>query len=178
MYSKRWIHYFMDIAERTALQSKDPSTKVGAVLVKDRRVMATGYNGFARGVDDSKERYEDRSTKLMYVVHAEANCIAQCAKYGVACDGLILFVTLVPCTECAKLLINSGIKVIVFKKQDLAVRRVASEYEWRDKISSSVNMLHEAGIELYEYDQDKEVLTEMSTDFTIDLYQPEFSFQE
>ena len=169
MYTKRWIDYFFDIAERTAGQSKDPSTKVGAVLVKDRRVMATGYNGFAKGINDTYERYHNRDTKLSLVVHAEANCITQCARYGIQSEGLTLFATLVPCTECAKLIISAGINLAIFKKQDLNVKRASSEHEWRDKIKDSVNMLTEAGVELYEYDPEEGILLEMADGLKVTL---------
>ena len=69
--SKRWILYFLKIARTIAEQSKDPSTKVGAVIVSpDKQIISTGYNGFPVGVDDAPERYEDRPTKLKMVVHA------------------------------------------------------------------------------------------------------------
>lgn len=150
-YSKKWMDYFFDVVERTSQQSKDPSTKVGAILVKDKRIMATGYNGFAYGVADEATRYADRQTKLALVVHSEANCILQCARYGVSTEGLTLFVSLTPCIECAKMIIQAGIKNVIFKHQDLSVLRVATENEWRDKIAMSIDMLHEAGVSVFEY---------------------------
>lgn len=160
-YSRKWMDYFFDLVDRTAQQSKDPSTKVGAVLVHDKRVMATGYNGFAHNIADTLDRYNDRTMKLALVVHAEANCLLQCAKYGVSTDGLSLFVSLAPCIECAKMAIQAGIKCIYFKKQNLDVKRAASELEWRDKIQLSLDMLKEAGVEIYEYDTNNGTMVNM-----------------
>jgi len=113
--SNRWILYFLKIARAIAEQSKDPSTKVGAVIVSsDKQIISTGYNGFPVNVDDTPERYKDRPTKLKMVVHAEANAICQAAKHGHHIDGCAIFCTLVPCIGCAKLIIQSGIKAVYF----------------------------------------------------------------
>ena len=115
--SFRWLDYFLKIARTVAEQSKDPSTKVGAVIVSpDKQIISTGYNGFPVGVEDNKDRYEDRPTKLKMVVHAEANAICQAAKHGHCIDGCYIFCTLVPCISCAKLIIQSGIKHVFFPK--------------------------------------------------------------
>lgn len=97
-------------AMTAASHSKDPRTKVGAVIVDHRGVVrATGWNGFPRGVLDDPARYADREIKLKLVVHAEANAIVNAAAVGVPLAGCGMVVTKYPCNECAKLIINAGI---------------------------------------------------------------------
>lgn len=115
----KWDKRFMDLAEHVAQWSKDPSTKVGAVIVdRCRKVVSMGYNGFPQGVDDDIDRYVDRPLKYSLVVHAELNAILN-AKRDV--ENCTLYVTLSPCRECAKAIIQSGIYDVVYKelRQDL-----------------------------------------------------------
>jgi len=106
-----WDERFMRLAAHVAQWSKDPSTKVGAVIVDSkRRVIAMGYNGFPRGVDDSPERYADREVKYAHVVHAELNAILNALG---PVEGCTLYTTLEPCTGCAKAIIQSGISRVV-----------------------------------------------------------------
>jgi dCMP deaminase len=103
----KWHQRFFDLAKHVAQWSKDPSTKVGAVIVNDRRiVIGVGYNGFPRGVLDHEDRYNDRPTKYAHVVHAELNAIFNATE---SVQGCTLYVTLAPCNECAKAIIQSGI---------------------------------------------------------------------
>jgi len=102
--------YFMRLAHNVKVKSKDPSTKVGCVIVgPDNEIRSTGWNGFARGVDEPEERYE-RPTKYDFVVHAEANAIANAARAGIALRDCTAYVTHFPCKGCAGLLIQAGIK--------------------------------------------------------------------
>jgi dCMP deaminase len=104
---------FYPLAMEVAELSKDPRTKVGAVVIDARgAVRAVGYNGFPRGVEDDPGRYADRDAKLLLVAHAEANAIANAAAVGTPLDGCGLVVTKYPCHECAKLVINAGIRQI------------------------------------------------------------------
>jgi dCMP deaminase len=106
-----WDQRFLDLAEHIAQWSKDPSTKVGAVIVDEKkRVISVGYNGFPRGVDDSPERYEDRPTKHLFVAHAERNALDNAP---LMVDGCTLYCTLEPCIGCAKGIIQKGIKRVV-----------------------------------------------------------------
>ena len=110
-----WNQRFIDLAHHVAGWSKDPSTKVGAVIVNDKKqVISMGYNGFPRGVHDCKERYNDRATKRQFVAHAERNALDNAY---VDVDGATLYSTLYPCSECAKGIIQRGIKRVVTSKQ-------------------------------------------------------------
>lgn len=119
-----WDDYFMDIAELVASRSTCLRRQVGAVIVKDRRIISTGYNGAPRGVSHcldvgclreqlgvpSGERHE-----LCRAVHAEQNAIIQAALHGVSTNGATLYCTAQPCVLCAKMLLNAGIKEIFFR---------------------------------------------------------------
>lgn len=108
----RWAIDFLQLAQYWANQkSKDPSTKVGAVIARsDRTIVSMGYNGFPRGVNDSPSRYNDRNEKYPRVVHAEVNAILTARE---PLHGHILYVTTCPCAECTKIIIQSGLGQIV-----------------------------------------------------------------
>jgi len=105
-----WFQRFMGLAVNVSSWSKDPSTRVGAVIVnEDRRVIGLGYNGFAKGVKDTPERLADRPTKYALVVHAEMNAILNAV---VSVRGCALVTTMYPCSECAKLIAQAGIACV------------------------------------------------------------------
>lgn len=134
-----WDERLMGLAKYVATWSKDPSTQVGAVIADDlNRVVAMGYNGFPRGIDDSDERLADRPTKYAYMVHGEVNAILNSTR---DVRGCVMYVTLFPCVECTKLIIQSGIKEVVSLP--------ASEELWRrwgESWRTAKAMLGEAGI--------------------------------
>lgn len=108
---RKWILRFLEVADRVATWSKDPSSKVGCVIVDDqRRLIGAGYNGFPRGVEDHPGRYTDREMKLHFVQHAEANAITQATA---PLQGAILFSTHPPCSGCAGLIVQSGIQEVI-----------------------------------------------------------------
>lgn len=109
-----WDRRFLNLAEHVASWSKDPSTKVGAVIVnQNNQVLSLGYNGFPRGVEDFEERYNDRPTKYLFVAHAERNALDNAFSDT---SGATLYTTLCPCNECSKSIIQKGIKTVVTKK--------------------------------------------------------------
>ena len=120
MSNLTWNQYFMESAILASKRSKDPSTKVGAILVnKDKRIVGSGYNGFPNGIPDdtlpwtkNSEKFEE--TKYAYVVHAEANCLLNSITSDLT--DCIMYVTLFPCSSCTKLIIQKGIKTIIFQK--------------------------------------------------------------
>lgn len=134
-----WDNRFFELANHVAGWSKDPSTKVGAVIVNnDRQVLGLGYNGFPRGVEDHKPRYEDRATKLLFVAHAERNALDNAADVR----GATLYSTLYPCTECAKGIIQRGIKRVV------TTRPFDEGKMQRFNFGVSEVMFNEAGVEV------------------------------
>lgn len=133
-----WNDRFLALAHHVAGWSKDPSTKVGAVIVDpQKRVVGMGFNGFPRGVDDDPARYAERALKYKLVVHAEANAILNATASVVGCT---LYATLFPCHECAKLIVQAGIAKVVAPFPELG--------RWSDSHSYSDLMFSEAGVEV------------------------------
>lgn len=112
-----WDEYFMGIAKLSAMRSKDPSTTVGACIVdNNHKVVSIGYNGMPRGVDDNLIPWghgQGLMSKYLYVCHAEFNAILN-TRDGSALNGCTIYVTLFPCNECAKAIIQVGIKKIIY----------------------------------------------------------------
>lgn len=112
----KWADRFMALAEHVSGWSKDPSTKVGCVIVdRQNRVVSLGFNGFPRGVRDEESRYLDRETKLLFVAHAERNALDNAP---LSVEGCTLYTLLLPCNECAKSIIQKGItKVVTYRPE-------------------------------------------------------------
>lgn len=148
----KWDKRFLNLAKEISTWSKDPSTKIGAVLVNDeKRILATGYNGFPKGIHDSEQRYHDRETKYKYVVHAEMNAIYNATYNGISLNDSTLYVWGLPvCSECAKGVIQVGIKRIVMPKADYPDR-------WIESFRKSRELFTEAGLEWCFIDMNKSV---------------------
>lgn len=135
-----WDEYFMGIAVFTSLRSKDPNSKVGAVIVNERNhIVATGYNGFVAGIDEQKFRWEREGdwleTKYPYVVHAEANAILNSTTNDLR--GCRIFATLFPCNECAKHIAQKKIAEVVY---------LSDKYRGEDFHEASERIFAAAGI--------------------------------
>ena len=126
--SSKWDLRYLNLAEEVSSWSKDPSTKIGAIAVGSKgQVLSQGYNGFPRGIEDNVSHYEDRETKYRYVVHAEMNVIYNATYNGVSLDGSTLYVTGLPvCSDCAKGVIQVGIKRVVMKEQEIPLKWIES----------------------------------------------------
>ena len=135
---------YLELAKHIATWSKDPSTGVGAVAIGEKgQVLAQGYNGFPRGVDDTKERYDNKDMKYRYVVHAEMNCIYNAGYNGASLDGAQLYVYGLPvCNDCAKGIIQVGIERVVSPKNGMEVSE-----KWKVSCIDTVSMFKEVGIE-------------------------------
>lgn len=136
-----WDNFFMGLASHASTASKDPSTKVGCVLVDDRRrVVGVGYNGFPRGVADTDERLNDRPTKYLMVQHAEVNAVLQSV---IEPRGCTAFVTHKPCATCTGVLIQAGVRKIVTRQPEAGLAE-----RFADSFRASEVMLAEAGVEV------------------------------
>jgi dCMP deaminase len=125
-----WDHYFMKIAEQAASRSTCDRKFVGAVIVRDRNILSTGYNGSIRGMPHCDDvGHEIDNGHCIATVHAEANAIIQAAKHGVAIQDATIYVTASPCFNCFKLIANAGISRIVYGEfyRDDRVIRIAGE---------------------------------------------------
>lgn len=141
-----WDEYFMGIAALSAMRSKDPSTQVGACIVNsEKRILSMGYNGMPRCCSDDDFPWErDKApldSKYLYVCHAELNAILNCATGSVR--GCTVYVTLFPCNECAKAIIQSGIAEIVY---------MSDKYADTDSTMASKRMFDVAGVKYRQYE--------------------------
>ncbi|MDI9503347.1 MAG: dCMP deaminase family protein [Bacillota bacterium] len=140
-----WDEYFMGIAILSCERSKDPSTRVGACIVdNEHKVVSVGYNGMPIGVDDDEiswNRGEDLDSKYLYVCHAEFNAILN-IRNGSSLRGCKLYVTLFPCNECAKAIIQSGIKEIIY---------LDDKYSDQLSVRASKKILEMAGVKTREF---------------------------
>lgn len=143
---EKWHVRFIKLAHEVATWSIDPSTKVGCVLVKNKRVISTGYNGFPKNISDSFDRLMDREQKYEMTVHAEINAITTAALHGVSTEGATAYITFNPCSRCAAVLINAGIdSVYVSTANEIPTR-------WLQSFILASKMLAEAGVEYHTID--------------------------
>lgn len=151
-----WDTYFMALAQLSSMRSKDPSTTVGAVVVSnDNRILSIGYNGAPNGFHDDDFPWDREGnpldTKYLYVVHAERNAILNYRGSKKDLEGAKVYVTLFPCNECAKEIIQSGIKEIIY---------VSDKYKDTEEVISSKRMFDACGVTYRVLDEDcKKVIT-------------------
>ena len=146
-----WDEYFMGVAKLSSLRSKDPSTQVGACIVSaDNRILSIGYNGAPNGFEDKyfpwDREGEFLNTKYPFVCHAELNAISNFRGNKKDLLGAKLYVTLFPCNECTKLVIQSGIKEVIY---------LSDKYKDTDGTKASKLMLEKCGVKMIEYPQEK-----------------------
>ena len=143
-----WDEYFMGIAYLSAMRSKDPSTQVGACIIdEDKKIIGIGYNGFPIGSNDDEMPWnkegEFLDTKYPYVVHAELNAILNSIKSLKNC---IIYVTHFPCNECAKAIVQSGIKKVIY---------FSDKHKDKDSTKASRRILENAGLNIKKIEIDK-----------------------
>lgn len=154
-----WDEYFMGVAILASQRSKDPSTQVGACIVNDdNKIMSVGYNGFPRGCSDDEfpwERSADTQseTKYPYVCHAELNAILNAG--GNSLNGCRIYVALFPCNECAKAIIQCGIKEVIY---------ISDKYKDTELVKVSKRMLNSAGVKLTQFTSDKKLIIDFNSD--------------
>lgn len=153
MLDERWIKYFFDIAEVVAKQSKDPSTKTGAVLVSSsKQIIACGYNGFPAKFPDNKEQYLCKDYKYPRIVHAEINALMSAAKHGISTlDSSLFVVPIQVCNECAKAIIQAGVKNVFIKVNK-------STNKWTEAFAISKEMFEACGVNVYVFDPELNLL--------------------
>lgn len=142
-----WDEYFMSVAKLAGMRSKDPNSQVGACIVsQDNKILSMGYNGFPIGCSDDEFPWaregDTIDTKYVYVVHSELNAILNYR--GGDLDGAKLYVSLFPCNECAKAIIQAGIRTIVYDDD---------KYQMTPSVIASKRMLDAAGVRYYRYER-------------------------
>ncbi len=142
-----WDEYFMGVAKLSGFRSKDPNTQVGACIVsEDNKILSMGYNGFPKNCSDDffpwAREGDSLETKYLYVTHSELNAILNYR--GGTLEGAKLYVTLFPCNECAKAIIQSGIRTVVYD---------CNKYENMPGTIASRRMFDAAGVKYYKYNE-------------------------
>ena len=148
-----WDEYFMGVAFLSGMRSKDPNTQVGACIVsEDNKILSMGYNGFPRGCSDDvfpwKREGDPLDNKYFYSTHSELNAILNYR--GGSLEGAKLYVSLFPCNECAKAIIQSGIKEIIYE---------CDKYENTPSVIASKRMLRAAGVTFRKYEHSNREVT-------------------
>ena len=148
-----WDEYFMSVAMLTGMRSKDPNSQVGACIVsEDNKILSMGYNGFPKDCSDDEfpwaRQGDELNTKYFYVVHSELNAILNYR--GGSLEGSTIYVSLFPCNECAKAIIQSGIKEIIY---------ACDKYAQTDAVIASKMMLDRAGVKYRKYESKGKKLT-------------------
>lgn len=138
------IKYFQLARHQADIFSKDPSKKVGAIILapESLQILSLGYNGMPRGVDETQNERWKRPTKMYWVEHAERNALYNACRHGTPLSGSIAVVTMFPCCDCARALIQSGIQLVVSEEPDLNHER------WGEHFKISIEMFKEAGVEV------------------------------
>ena len=154
-----WDEYFMGIAKLSALRSKDPSTQVGACIVSsDNRILSMGYNGTPNGFDDQDFPWDREghalNTKYLYVCHAELNAILNFRGHKRDFEGAKIYVALFPCNECAKAIIQSGIKEVIY---------LSDKYKDQDNFKASKILFDKCNVKY------RELIAEKNKKICIDL---------
>jgi len=145
----KWSERYLNLAKEISTWSKDPSKKIGAVAVGSKgQVLSQGFNGFPRGIKDTDKRLNVREEKYRYVVHGEMNCIYNACHSGVSLDGATLYVYGLPvCSECAKGVIQVGIKKVIMWYEE-------SVPTWEESYKITEAMFREAGVTAIRYGPD------------------------
>lgn len=149
-----WDEYFMGVAKLSAMRSKDPSTQVGACIVsEDNRILSTGYNGAPNGIDDDDFSWNrdgaPLETKYMFVCHAELNAILNYKGSKHELENSRMYVNLFPCNECAKVIIQSGIKELIY---------FSDKYSNSDSAIAAKMMFESAGVKFRQMQEETHVL--------------------
>ncbi|MFZ9913743.1 MAG: deoxycytidylate deaminase [Phycisphaerales bacterium] len=143
----KWDRRFLELSDTIAKWSKDPSRGVGAVIVSpSRQIVAPGFNGLPRGIEDRPERLE-RPVKYDLIVHAEMNAIVQCARNGVTPVGGTIYTSFAPCVHCTLSVIQAGIVRVV------TYRAAEGDEHWLENFRKSRELLAESGVEFVELER-------------------------
>jgi dCMP deaminase len=148
-----WNIWFLQGVYWVASKSKDPKTKIGAVIVKDNRIISTGYNGIPSGVDDNEQPRHDRPEKYKWYEHGERNAIYTAAKYGISTNTAILYTNALPCVDCARGIIQSGITKVFIHKQFNDLCNSIKREQWTGHDDVTFTMFNESGVEVHLVDK-------------------------
>ncbi len=142
-----WDKYFFELITIIKSKSKDPNTQVGCVIVgPDNEIRSTGYNSFPRKLNDDIKERKERPEKYLWIEHAERNAIYNAARVGIPLKDCTIYMMGLPCTDCARGIIQSGIKKIIYDTKEWA-KWTSTKYN-AELINKSIQMLNECGVEI------------------------------
>lgn len=143
--SEKWDRRYLEIARSVSSWSKDTSTQVGCVIVgRGAEILSTGYNGLPRGAYDDLPERQIRPEKLFWFEHAERNAIYNAARVGIPLKGSTAYVTLCPCMDCARAIVQSGIKKVI----TYDIRDTDTIQRWKEDFMRTEELFEECGVEL------------------------------
>jgi len=148
-----WDEWFMSKVYLVASKSKDHRTKIGSVLIKERRIISEGYNGICMDINDTVSERFERPEKYFWFEHSERNCVYSAARFGISTLGSILYTQGIPCCDCTRAVIQSGIKEVVVHKQWEEFEEFFTWEKWKDQAKRSVVMLDESNIKVRRLDK-------------------------
>ncbi len=149
----RWDYKFMNLVEHISSWSKDQSTKVGTIVVNDRnKVLSMGYNGIPIGVDDRILSRQERPEKYLWYEHAERNAIYSAAEEGISLKGSKLYCNYLPCPDCSRAIIQSGINEVIYQHEDPNSGKTSDRWQHAKQVSKK--MLTEARVRIRKYEVD------------------------
>ena len=154
MLTPTWDEYFLGMIKPVSTRSKDPNTKIGCVIVgPDREIRTTGYNSFVRGLRDNVPERLVRPEKYWWTEHAERNAIYNAARVGTPLKDCTLYVSTLPCVECARAIVSVGIREVVNSEQAVA-RWVQTATTYQDHFARMYTMFAECGVAIRSVDFD------------------------
>lgn len=141
-----WDEYYLSICEVVARRSKDPNTQIGCVIAGPaREIRSTGYNSFPRGIRDDVPERSVRPTKYLWIEHAERNAICNAARSGTSTDHCTIYVEIMPCMDCARAIVQAGIREVVVSQKRMA--QYSSAY-YDEHFGNSETLFEEAGVKV------------------------------
>lgn len=148
-----WHEFFFRQVYLVASKSKDKSTKIGTVIVNDKNVVAQGYNGICRRVNDDIDERHERPAKYSWFEHSERNAIFAAARNGISTNNLTLYTSGFPCTDCARAIIQAGITTVYLHEGWRRMQEAENHTKWLDSMKLSRIMFEESGVRVEYYDK-------------------------
>ncbi len=141
-----WNAYYLNLCRHVAARSKDPHTQIGCVVVGPaHEIRTTGYNSFPRGIQDDLPERRTRPTKYLWIEHAERNAIYNAARAGTSTEGCSIYVDIMPCMDCARAIVQAGIRVVVIAKERMSAY---SSDQYDEQFKMVETLFAEAGVEI------------------------------
>lgn len=144
----KWHKRFLDLCAAVSGWSKDRSTQTGCVIIKNRKIISTGYNGFTPGIDDDNDNYHQRPQKYLYTEHCDRNAIYAAAREGIKLAGSTMYLTGPPCADCSRGIVMSGIVKVIWPFDNTFEKPGEVFERWKDNNKASFEILEKGGVKI------------------------------